>query len=85
MSAPSERVVVRLRSCCCEAPHKDGDLVAFEDYAQLAADLAACREALRALVRDVEYLVEEGTLPDTALSHASMVQARAALSRTEAR
>ena len=56
---------------------------AFDHARQLEAQVQELREALSTLHKDVEYIIEDGTLPITAIGHASMVKAREVLERTK--
>jgi hypothetical protein len=50
---------------------------------KLVSNHNALVEALRSLVVDIEYLVEEGTLPKEALNHASYLKSNEALKQAE--
>lgn len=41
------------------------------------------REKLAHLIKDIEYIVEDGTLPNSALSHPSVVEAKIALEKAD--
>ena len=42
-------------------------------------EMAALLDATRRLIRDIEFLIEEGTLPQNAADHPSMILARDAI------
>lgn len=66
--------------------HAEVIATVYEDAdAQLIAAAPELLEALRTLYRDVEFLIEDGTLPASARNHAAMSEARAAIQKAEGR
>lgn len=66
-------------TCWCHTHDKTAVscLTAERDAARLA--LTTAQEALKTLYRDVEFLIEDGTLPPSAIEHDAMKAARLAL------